>query len=135
MAYQQHLESVSLLTLFDRSLYSRISSVVMASSQGQYANQASRRNTLQAGTYRFTRENVGLITQLHDRDSWSLWDIKDIHFIDATLQQLAVAIVQGRFDANNVQFKDRPRFTFIPSNIDLDEFNVGVRPQWYDLPQ
>ena len=107
----------------------------MASSQGQYANQASRRNTLQAGTYRFTRENVGLITQLHDRDSWSLWDIKDIHFIDATLQQLAVAIVQGRFDANNVQFINRPRFTFLPSHIDLDEFNVGVRTQWYNLPQ
>ena len=107
----------------------------MASSQGQYALQASRRNTLQAGSYRFTREDVGLITKLYDRESWSLWNIKDMYFIDATLQQLAVAIVQGRFDANNVQFRDRPRFTFIPSNIDLDEFNVGVRPQWYDLPQ
>ena len=107
----------------------------MASSQGQYALQASRRNTLQAGSYRFTREDVGLITQLYDRESWSLWNIKDMYFIDATLQQLAVAIVQGRFDANNVQFKDRPRLTFMPSLIDLDEFNVGIRPQWYDLPQ
>ena len=79
-----------------------------------------------------------------------------MYFIDATLQQLAVAIVQGRFDANNVQFINRPRFTFLPSHIDLDDFNVGVRPngmihspithrsgdfnvgirpQWYDLPQ
>ena len=104
----------------------------MASSQGQYALQASRRNTLQAGSYRFTREDVGLITQLYDRESWSLWNIKDMYFVDATLQQLAVAIVQGRFDGDNVLFSNRPRFTFLPSHIDLDNFNVGLRPQWPD---
>ena len=104
----------------------------MANSQGQYAFQASRRNILQAGSYRFTRQDVGLITQLYDRESWSLWNIKDMYFVDATLQQLAVAIVQGRFDADNVQFRNRPRYTFLPSHIDLDDFNVGDHPQWHD---
>ena len=101
----------------------------MANPRGQYGLQASRLNILQAGSYRFTRQDVSLITQLYDLEAWSLWNIKDMYFVDATLKQLAVAILQGRFDGDNVLFSNRPRFTFLPSHIDLDIFNVGLRPQ------
>ena len=104
----------------------------MADPRGQYAFQDSRRNILQAGSYRFTRQDVSLITQLYDLEAWSLWNIKDMYFVDATLKQLAVAILQGRFDRDNVLFIDRPRITFLPSHIELDNFNAGVRPQWPD---
>ena len=106
----------------------------MANPRGQYAFQASRRNILQAGSYRFTRQDVALITQLYDRESWSLWNIKDMYFVDATLQQLAVAIVQGRFDGDNVLFSNRPRFTFLPSHIDLETLMLVFAPNGMIYP-
>ena len=99
-----------------------------------YALQASRRNILRAGTYRFSKEHVDLIYKLHDRDAWTLWDIKDIYFTDATLEQLAIAVSHGRMDADNIPFSGRPRHTFDPSMIVLEEFNVGDPPPNGDNP-
>ena len=93
-----------------------------------YAFQAGQRNILRAGTYRFTKENVDLIYKLHDRDAWTLWEIKDIYFTDATLQQIAVAVSHGRMDEDNIPFSGRPKHMFDPSLIVLEEFNVGDPP-------
>ena len=84
-----------------------------------------RSNILRAGSYRFQMEDVELIYKLYEIAKWSLYEIKERKFENATVQQIAVAVAHGRMDVEKLPYFQRATFTYDPDVILLSEFNVG----------
>ena len=82
-------------------------------------------NLLRAGSYKFQMEDVEVIYKLYTIDKWTLWTIKEWIFENATIQQLAVAVMHGGMNIEKIPYFDRATFTYSPDNIVLAEFNVG----------
>ena len=90
-----------------------------------YRLRPDRSNLLRAGCYKINMGDVQMIYHLYTFDQWTLWQIKENRFEDATIRQIAVAVVHGKWDLEKKLFIQRPTFTYYPSEIDLFQFNVG----------
>ena len=80
---------------------------------------------LRAGSYRFQMEDVELIYNLYENAEWTLYQIKERKFENATVRQIAVAVDHGRMDQEKVPYFQRPTFCYDPDVILLSEFRVG----------
>ena len=70
-------------------------------------------------------EDVEVIYNLYTIDQWTLWEIKESKFENATIQQIAVAVVHGRMDLEKHPYFQRATNSYDPDAILLSEFNVG----------
>ena len=82
-------------------------------------------NVLRAGSYKFQMEDVEAVWKLYTIDKWTLWTIKQWFFENATIEQVAVAVLHGGMDIEKVPYFQRATFTYSPDMIVLAEFNVG----------
>ena len=80
---------------------------------------------LKAGAYNFHMEDVEMIYALYSYHNWTLWKIKERRFKQASIEEIAVAVLHGRMDKKKLPYYQRARFTYDPDNIDLSEFNLG----------
>ena len=86
-------------------------------------------NMLQTGGYNFTMGDVEQIYELYSYHNWTLWEIKERRFQEASIKQIAVAVSHGQMDQEQLPYTQRGRFTYDPDLIDLNEFNVGQPSQ------
>jgi len=86
-------------------------------------------NLLKAGGYNFTMGDVEQIYGLYSYQNWTLWEIKERRFQEASIKQIAVVVSHGQMDQEQLPYTQRGRFTYDPDLIDLNEFNVGQPSQ------
>ena len=85
---------------------------------------------LSAGTYSITMYELRLIYyKLYADDKLSLWQIKERHFDEAQIEQIAVAIKHASMDIQQIPYDQRPSFSYDPSAIDLSDYRVGKPSQ------
>ena len=80
------------------------------------------------GSYKLSMEELYFIFGLYDYEKISLWEIQDceeFHLHEAQIEEIACAISHVKMELEGIPLDQRPRFTFDPSSIDLDEFRVG----------
>ena len=77
-----------------------------------------------AGNYSFTMDGVWLIYKLYADDKLTLWEIKETTFIEAQIQEIAVAIVHAQMDIQKIPYYQRASFSYDPSLIDLAEYRI-----------
>merc|ERR1712121_468866 len=118
------LRSHILLSLEDFYFAKPLSSSVMA-----VPLQPGKSNLLKVGGYNFTMEDVEQIYTLYSDHNSTLWEIKERRFQEASIKQLAVAVLHGQMDKEQLPYTQRGRFTYDPDLIDLNEFNVGQPSQ------
>ena len=70
-------------------------------------------------------EEVALIYNLYANAEWTLYQIKERKFENATVQQIAVAVAHGRMDVEKLPYFQRPTFSYDPDVILLSKFRVG----------
>ena len=86
-------------------------------------------NILKTGGYNFTMEDVEQIYGLYSYHNWTLWEIKERRFQEASIKQLAVAVSHGQMDQEQLPYTQRAGFTYDPEAIDLSNFHVGEPSQ------
>ena len=74
-------------------------------------------------------EDVELIYNLYSIDQWTLHEIKESKFENATIRQIAVAVEHGKMDIEKIPYTQRPRHCYDPDDVLLSEFNVGQPSQ------
>ena len=70
-------------------------------------------------------EDVELIHNLYSIDQWTLHEIQESKFENATIGQIAIAVEHGKMDIEKIPYTQRPRHSYDPDDILLSEFNVG----------
>ena len=86
-------------------------------------------NMLRVGSYRFHMEDVELIHNLYSIDQWTLHEIQESKFENATIRQIAIAVEHGKMDIEKIPYTQRPRHCYDPDDVLLSEFNVGQPSQ------
>ena len=81
--------------------------------------RADKSNMLKVGSYKFHKEDVELIYNLHMTDQWTLWAIKETKFEDAKVKEIAVAVKHGQMDLEGKPSFQRSAHSYDPSSIVL----------------
>ena len=69
-----------------------------------YQLRPDQSNMLRAGSYMFHMEDVEIIYNLYTIDKWTLWEIKESKFENASIRQIAVAVEHGRMDLDKLPY-------------------------------